>query len=68
MAAVRTVDFITTGGALTFSALGTSDGVGGYLDNITIAAVPEASIWAMLVVGFGLVGFAARRRQGAVVA
>ena len=27
-------------------------------------AVPEPSIWAMLLAGFGLVGFAARRRRG----
>lgn len=36
------------------------------LDNIAIAGVPEPTSWAMLVVGFGLVGFARRRREGAV--
>ena len=29
----------------------------------TIAAVPEADTWAMLLAGLGLVGFAARRRE-----
>jgi hypothetical protein len=28
----------------------------------TIAAVPEADTWAMLLAGLGLVGFATRRR------
>jgi hypothetical protein len=65
---LRTVDFKTSGGALTFSAIGTSDGVGGYLDSIKVASVPEASTWAMMVIGFGMVGFAARRRSGAVAA
>jgi hypothetical protein len=30
----------------------------------TVTAVPEAETWAMLLVGLGLVGFAARRKQG----
>jgi hypothetical protein len=39
------------------------------LDNISVAAVPEPATWAMLVVGFGLVGAAKRRRNiGAVTA
>lgn len=29
--------------------------------------VPEPATWAMLIAGFGLVGFAARRRRGTVV-
>jgi hypothetical protein len=29
----------------------------------TFAAVPEAETWAMLIAGFGMVGFAARRRR-----
>ncbi len=39
------------------------NGGGGFeLDNITIGSVPEASTWTMLIIGFGMVGFAARRR------
>lgn len=64
----KTVTFTTTGGPLTFSAGGTSDSLGGYLDNISISAVPEPSSWAMLIVGFGLVGFASRRGSAAVAA
>lgn len=46
------------GGDISF--LGTA-GQGYRLDSIT-AAVPEASTWTMLIVGFGLIGVAARRR------
>jgi len=35
----------------------------GYFNQITGNPVPEASTWAMLIAGFGLVGFAARRRR-----
>jgi hypothetical protein len=37
------------------------------LDNVSIA-VPEASTWALMIAGFGLVGFAARRRRSDIVA
>ncbi len=63
MWALRSVKFATTGGALTFAATGTSDSLGGYLDNISIAAVPDASTWVLMIAGFGLVGIAARRRS-----
>jgi len=33
------------------------------IDGVVFALIPEASTWAMLIAGFGLVGFAARRRQ-----
>jgi hypothetical protein len=67
---LRTVNFTTSGDLLTFTATGTSDGAGGYLDSITIetATVPEPASWAMLLAGFGLVGFAARRRRIAITA
>jgi hypothetical protein len=66
----RTLEFITPGGPLTFAAAGRSDSLGGYLDDIsiTMAAVPELATWAMLIIGFGMVGVAARRRRGAVAA
>lgn len=66
--ALRTVNFTTTGGDLTFAAVGTSDGLGGYLDDITVTSVPEASTWALMIAGFGMVGFAARSRRTAVAA
>jgi hypothetical protein len=66
----RTLEFITPGGPLTFAAAGRSDSLGGYLDDITIAsaAVPELATWAMLIIGFGMVGVAARRRRNVVTA
>lgn len=42
-----------------------------FIDNISFpgaAGVPEASTWAMLVAGFGLVGAASRRRRHTIVA
>ena len=43
------------------------NGGGGFeLDNLTIGSVPEPGTWAMLITGFGMVGFAARRRRTAV--
>lgn len=65
---LRTVDFVTTGGNLTFSAFGNSDSLGGYLDDITISAVPEPATWGLMLVGFAMVGAAARRRPRAVAA
>lgn len=35
---------------------------------VVTAAVPEPAAWAMLLTGFGLVGYASRRRQRAVAA
>lgn len=53
---------------LEFKAVGTSDSLGGSLDAITIdamtiAAVPEPSTWAMMILGFAGVGFIAYRRR-----
>ena len=36
--------------------------------NPAIPGIPEPATWAMLIAGFGMVGFAARRRQKAVLA
>lgn len=40
---------------------------GPVIDNVTVSVIPEASTWAMLVAGFGLVGLASRRRNRASV-
>jgi hypothetical protein len=63
----RTVDFFTLGGPLSFNAVGTSNRLGGYLDDITVSsvAVPEPASWAMLIGGFGLIGIASRRQRRA---
>lgn len=41
----------------------TSTGRAFEIDDIAGSAVPEPATWAMLLAGFGLVGFAARRRR-----
>ena len=38
------------------------------IDNVSATAVPEPAAWALLLVGFGMVGVAARRRSNAVAA
>ncbi|MBN8986941.1 MAG: NF038129 family PEP-CTERM protein [Rhizobiales bacterium] len=54
-----TIDGITPGGHLdVYSAVG---------NEVTIAvAVPELSTWAMIIVGFGGIGFAALRRKSSL--
>ena len=46
--------FTLTGGPAT---------TGGTLNVTTVAAIPEAGTWAMMIVGFGLAGSAMRRRK-----
>ena len=59
--------FTLTGNAtLRFSANGTSDSLGGYIDNITLAAVPEPATWALFILGFGFIGHTMRRRGSKV--
>ena len=58
---------VNASSTLTFAAIGTSDSLGGYLDNIGLTGVPEPATWAMMLGGFMAVGAAARRRSGAKV-
>lgn len=56
---------------LSFLAIGTPDGLPPFtlLDGVTAtAAVPEPATWGLMLVGFGLVGAAARRRSNIVAA
>lgn len=61
-----TLDFLVSGTGsdiLTFAAAGTSDSLGGSLDNVILTAVPEPETYGMMLAGLGLIGFAARRRR-----
>ncbi len=50
-------------GVLKFAAIGTSDGLGGSLDNISVTAIPEPGSAAMLLAGLGILAVTARRRR-----
>ncbi len=38
------------------------------LDNVVLSVVPESATWAMLLAGFGMVGWSTRRRRQAAIA
>lgn len=58
----QTVYFtLSAPGTLSFAAVGTSDSLGGYLENVGLS-VPEPEAWALMIAGFGFVGAAMRRR------
>jgi hypothetical protein len=61
----KSISFVAAPGpnVLTFAALGTSDSLGGYLDDIALSPVPEPASWAMMIGGLGLAGAAMRRRR-----
>jgi hypothetical protein len=55
------------GSVIRFAATGTSNSLGGYVDNITLStAVPEPATWAMMIMGFAGMGALARSRRRAV--
>ncbi len=64
--AQQTVSFtLANAGTLAFAAVGTSDSLGGYLEDVNLVgvAVPEPATWALMISGFGLAGAAIRRRR-----
>lgn len=48
---------------LSFAAAGTQDNYGGYIDNVSVTAVPEPESYAMLLAGLALMGTIALRRN-----
>ncbi len=44
-----------------------TDNVGIVIDDVSLSAVPEPATWAMMIVGFGVIGFSARRRRNVCV-
>jgi hypothetical protein len=61
----QTFSFNTFGGNLVFKDLNTdfNNNVGNILDNVVLTAVPEASTWMMMILGFFGAGFMAYRRK-----
>jgi hypothetical protein len=52
---------------LTFTNLTGGPNEGVFLDAIAVAAVPEPATWAMMLIGFGGIGLAMRRRRRPVL-
>jgi len=59
---------IATGGDVFTSVTFSSSGRAFEVDNLATLAIPEPATWAMLIAGFGMIGFGLRsRRKGARV-
>jgi len=59
------LDFIADSPSTTIRFLGGSSAhhfVG--LDNVSVNAIPEPEEWAMLLLGFGMIGYQVKRKQG----
>jgi hypothetical protein len=54
---------IIQAGTYTLSVKGTSTGTASYTGDFTLAGVPEPATWGLMILGFGAVGGAMRRRQ-----
>lgn len=62
------LDFTATGATtLAFSNGTVGDNMLG-LDTVSVNAVPEPATWGLMIVGFGMIGMASRRRQLSVTA
>ncbi|WP_420381757.1 PEPxxWA-CTERM sorting domain-containing protein [Novosphingobium sp.] len=62
-----TGSFVGTGAptSVSFTLAGQpTNSVDGFIDNVSVTgAVPEPATWAMLLIGFGMIGFAMRKRS-----
>ncbi len=54
-----------TSEALSFTSGAASGAYGPALDSVSIAAIPEPATWGMMILGFGVIGGAVRRRKAA---
>lgn len=63
----RTFTATSTSQVLSFLSIGSPNGLPpvALLDGVSLTAVPEAGTWALMLVGFGALGIAVRRRRQA---
>jgi choice-of-anchor C domain-containing protein len=68
--ALQTLNFSTLGATtLSFTSLDASNSAfGPVIGGVSISAVPEPTTWALMLMGFGAVGYAVRRQRAAVAA
>lgn len=59
----RFVNNVLSQGQNLFSISGSSGSSSSYSGTVNIASVPEPSVWAMMMIGFGTIGLAMRRRR-----
>lgn len=52
---------------LSFTGLSAEDRTA-FIDNVVLSVVPEPATWGLMLAGFGVVGYAARRRRAVVAA
>ncbi len=66
---LETLTFHSAGGTnlLTFTS-DTDSAFGGVIGGVSVSAIPEPAIWAMLLLGFGGIGMMMRRRPAGLVA
>ena len=59
------INFYSNGSTLASVFTGKVDGVEHYVEygSLSVAAVPEPATWGLMLAGFGMIGFAARRGQ-----
>ncbi len=60
---IRSISTVLAAGTHTISVRGSSGPAGFYNGTATLGGVPEPMTWAMMILGFGLVGAGLRRRS-----